>query len=84
MDFSSLISESGFNSKLDVKAAISFIAVKKCATLTWVLSDSSLDDISNVFQSRSKLLELVVTQRNIVGQVWLVSKNLHGCGELLA
>jgi hypothetical protein len=48
-----------------------------------MLSDASLYDVSDVFESRGILLHLVVTESDVVGQLGLVAQNLHGCRKLL-
>lgn len=45
----------------------------KCNTdkiigFTWVLPDSSIDDLTDVFQSLSVVLQTVVAQGDVVGQ----------------
>ena len=51
---------------------------------TRMLADSALDDVSDVLERRSELLQLVVAQRNVVRQIRFVSDDLIGRRELVA
>lgn len=51
---------------------------------TWMLPDPSLYDVSNVFKSWSILLQHVVAEGDVVGEVWFVANNLHCLSELRA
>ena len=51
--------------------------------LTWVFPDPALYDVGDVFECGRVLLQHVVTQRDVVRQVGLVSQDLHGRHELL-
>jgi len=48
-----------------------------------VLSDSLFDDVSDVLETWSKLLHLVVAQSNIVGDIALVTCNVECFLELV-
>ena len=49
-----------------------------------VLPDTPLNDLSNMLQSRTILLDLVVAQGYVVGQLRLISQSIHCCGEQLS
>ena len=47
-----------------------------------VLAHALLNDISNVFERRSELLELVVAQCDVIGDITLVAGDVEGLLEL--
>ena len=49
-----------------------------------VLPDTPLNDLSNMLQSRAILLDLVVAQGYVVGQLRLISQSIHCCDEQLS
>ena len=51
--------------------------------LTWMFTNASLNDVSNVFKCRCILFEHVMTESDVIGEVWFVANDLHSSGELL-
>ena len=51
---------------------------------TWVFPDATFNDVCDVLEGWSVLFHHVVAQCNVVGEVSLVTHNLHGCCELEA